>query len=365
MKIKTTTTILLLISLFVIGCKDANTENVLESETVLNNETQPVAQTDTLKQIKPTLFANLGESCSTPDGMAINKKGQLFLAVTNLASFEQYGSKILTFDKDNNPSTWFDQLPLHPITKKVHPMGIEFGSDGNLYIADNQNFAGQTNQSRILRVVVKDGKPLKAEVLVEGLGFSNGIRINNNKIYVSDFMFENKMESGIYSFSIADVNKGKIIMNDELRAKHLVGKFNTGIDGITFDDKGNLYAGHFFNGNITQFQFDETGKVTARKIVFESNTFNCADGLFFDKERNSIFIANLSNNSIHQFNLTTNKMELIWENGDNNGADGLLDNPCETIIYKGNLVVVNFDTFQGVKNKEVDSFNTISVFKLD
>ncbi|MDA9666444.1 SMP-30/gluconolactonase/LRE family protein [bacterium] len=81
------------------------------------------------KQIIPSLFVDLGESCSTPDGMAIDSAGNLFLAVTNLAKFEEHGSKILTFDENEKPTTWFDQLPLHLITKKVHPMGIEFGQD--------------------------------------------------------------------------------------------------------------------------------------------------------------------------------------------------------------------------------------------
>ena len=172
------------------------------------------------KQIMPSLFVDLGETCSTPDGMAIDSAGNLFLAVTNLAKFEEFGSKILTFNENEKPITWFEKLPLHPITKKVHPMGIEFGQDGNLYIADNQNFAGQINQSRILRIIVQNGKPIKAEVIVEGLGFSNGIRLYKNHLYITDFMFEGKKESGIYTFKLDDFNDQKIIMDDQTRQKH-------------------------------------------------------------------------------------------------------------------------------------------------
>lgn len=314
--------------------------------------------------IKPTLFADLGESCSTPDGMAIDPFGKLFLAVTNLSSFDKYGSKILTFDENNQPITWFDKLPLHPITKRVHPMGIEFGPDGNLYIADNQYFAGGKKQSRILRIIVENGKPIKAEVLVEGLGFANGIRINNNRIYVTDFMFDDEKESGIYSFTLEEVKINPIILNDQTRKEHLISTFSVGIDGLTFDEKGNLYAGHFYTGVISKIVFSKDGEVQSEEIFLESEELKCADGMFFDKERNSIYIANLSNNSIHRLDLKTKILNLMWVNDDNDGSGGLLDNPCETILYQGNLIVVNFDTFEGDKNKIVDQFHTISKFKL-
>ncbi|WP_121326683.1 hypothetical protein [Flavobacterium sp. 81] len=79
---------------------------------------QEIKYSETSKVIKPTLFADLGETCQTPDGMALDKKGNLFLSITNPISFEKYGSKILTFDENDKPVTWFDKLPLHPVTKK-------------------------------------------------------------------------------------------------------------------------------------------------------------------------------------------------------------------------------------------------------
>ena len=57
------------------------------------------------KRIRPTLFADLGETCPTPDGMAIDNAGNLFLSVPNPSAFEKHGSKILTFDKNNKPIT--------------------------------------------------------------------------------------------------------------------------------------------------------------------------------------------------------------------------------------------------------------------
>ena len=350
-----------------ISSQDLANANLSENKT-----SHEITYLETSKRIKPTLFADLGETCQTPDGMALDKNGNLFLSITNPITFEKYGSKIITFDKNNKPVTWFDQLPLHPVTKKVHPMGMEFGPDGNLYIMDNQFFARRKDFSRLIRIIVKNGKPLKAEVLVEGFNFGEAVRWSKNRIYITDALFENERESGIYSFSLDELNKKNIVLDASNKKNYLISTFtlksevanSIGIDGIAFDSKGNLYAGNFGDGVITKIDFFDDGKVKSQKVVFDSDKLKCCDGFFYDKKRNSIFIANYDNNSVHQLNLNNNTLSLIWENDDANGSDGQLDNPCETIIYKDKLLVVNYDTFEGKKNKEIDAFHTISSFDL-
>jgi sugar lactone lactonase YvrE len=346
-----------------------NTINLFSQE-----RKQEIVYSKTSKLIKPTLFADLGETCQTPDGMALDKKGNLFLSITNPISFDKYGSKILTFDENDKPVIWFDQLPLHPITKKVHPMGMEFGPDGNLYLMDNQFFTGKENFSRLIRINVKDGKPLNAEVLVEGFNFGEAVRWYKNRVYITDALFENRRESGIYSFSLEQLNSKNIILDAVSKKNYIIATFTLkpevtkrtiGIDGIAFDKKGNLYAGNFGDGVINKLEFYKDGKVKSNKIVFDSDQLKCCDGFFYDEKRNSIFIANYENNSVHQLNLDTNTISLLWENDNADGSDGKLDNPCETIIYKGKLLVVNYDTFQGEKNREVDAFHTISSFNLE
>lgn len=326
--------------------------------------TNPKIKVDTVsKQIKPTLFANLGEAYPTPDGMAIDNLGNLFLAVMNLSSSETNSNKVLIFDENDSPKVWFDQLPVHSMSNKIFPMGIEFGPDGNLYIADNQKFAGLSNQSRIVRVIVENGIPKKAEVVVEGLSSSNGIRFYKNRLYLTDSGFDGEKESGIYNFSLNDL-KTKIVINNLNKKDYLLAKFPIGIDGITIDNKGDLYVGNFNTGTITKIEFTKERAIKSRKIILDSELFNCSDGMIYDESRNAIFLANFKNNSVHKLNLNTNTLELIWENENNNGATGLLDAPSEPIIYKGNLIIVNFDTFKSGKNTEVDGYNTISKFKL-
>ncbi len=64
---------------------------------------QEIKYNENEKVIKPTLFADLGETCTTPDGMALDKKGNLYLSVLNTTSFEKNGATILTFDKNDKP----------------------------------------------------------------------------------------------------------------------------------------------------------------------------------------------------------------------------------------------------------------------
>ena len=59
------------------------------------------------------------------------------------------------------------------------------------------------------------------------------------------------------------------------------------------------------------------------------------------------------------------KVSTLWENGDTNGAGGLLDQPCEPLIRGNELIIANFDMpVPGMKNTKFDPPNTISVIKL-
>jgi DNA-binding beta-propeller fold protein YncE len=326
---------------------------------------------------KPVLFADLGKSFATPDAMAIDKLGRLYLSVPNFANYS-FGAKICRFDENNQPLTWFDSLPLHPVTKRVHPMGMDFGSDGNLYIADAQSSPDGKNISRLLRVVVEDGLPLRAEVLVNGFYAANGVKWFKDRVYVSDsylYVEGEKNQSGVFSFSLAELNKGSIDLSPGGKDAHLLCRFTSkvfngkndqgGVDGIAFDAKGNLYAGNFSDGVISRVEIGADGKLRSQKIIVDSDAFRCCDGMFYDKKSNCIYLANFANNSLQRLNLAKQKLELLWENEDATGEDGLLDQPCEPVIYKGRLIVVNFDSFPVFKNTKADGFHTMSAFQLN
>ena len=61
----------------------------------------------------------------------------------------------------------------------------------------------------------------------------------------------------------------------------------------------------------------------------------------------------------------------LWQNDDDDGAKGLLDQPCEPLIWKDRdgkrkCVVANFDMpFPGLINKATDKYHTLSVLDLE
>lgn len=70
--------------------------------------------------IKPILFANLGEKCQIVKGVTLDKKINLYQAITKKASLK----------------------------------GMEFGPYENIYLMDNQFFTRNENFSRLIRVIV-------------------------------------------------------------------------------------------------------------------------------------------------------------------------------------------------------------------
>lgn len=76
-------------------------------------------------------------------------------------------------------------------------------------------------------------------------------------------------------------------------------------------------------------------------------------------------------NAIHTWDVEKGEFGELWRNGDTDGADGLLDQPCEPLIWKSpcgkrKLVVANFDMpFPGLVNSKSDEPYTLSIIDLD
>jgi len=319
----------------------------------------------------PKVFIKLDSTCMTPDAMAFDESGNIFLSITNATTFDQFGAKIIKLSPTGTILGTWTSLPEHPVTGKVHPMGMAVGSDGFLYVVDNQRFAGHQNASRVLRAKLQNGEIRNIETVVTGLNVANGLRFYEGYIYVTDALTDNERKSGLFRFDTRDLNKQPIHIDPKNRSAYLVHEMeldkNTpngvGVDGLDFDANGNLYVGNFSDGTLTKIKPDKnSGKHEITTVIKDIRLVGC-DGIFFDKPSNSLLIANFLENSILQYNLSTEKLTVLWKNEDA-ACNADLDSPCDLAVFDNQLVVVNFDTYTTNANKTIDNCNTITVFDL-
>jgi sugar lactone lactonase YvrE len=340
--------------------------------------------------IKPTLLVALPDYANTPDGMTIDDKtGDIYVCCPNLKN-QDFPAVLMKIDKDNKVTKFYDfpKNVLNLPSGKVGSMGLDMGPDGNLYIADNQYFWDKNYASRLLRVNIENGKPTTTDILVEGTKLSNAVIWKGDTLYLSDTFFDVPDKpgmSGIWSFSLEELNSGKVIKLDSkafdphtvgATDPHLVATFQTvpwahrgdtaGADGLTFDKDGNLYTGNFGDGAISKMSFDAKGNLTSNKILIKrTKKMPSADGMYYDAKRNLIYIADSERNAVRAFT-PDGKLSTVWENGAaTTGGDGLLDQPCEVLVRGDTLYVVCFDlSFPGLLNQKNDKDHTISIIQL-
>lgn len=319
---------------------------------------------------RPKLAVAFPDYANTPDGMTLDdKNGDIYMASPNFND-TTYPGVILKIDKKNNSSIYY-VMPVHPVTKRGCPMGMDIGPDNNLYVADNQYFYDKNHQSRLMRITREKGKPTGCDIAADGLNLANAVLWMDDAVYITDTFFDKPCESGIWRITLDEMKKGVVHLKPT-HDPHLIATFTTvpnhrkdvaGADGITRDSKKNIYTGNFGDGVISKITIDEKGKATS-KILINDPRLSCADGMFCDLKTDIIYVTDSEKNAIHAFT-PEGKWWTFWQNGDTDGSDGLLDQPCEIVIRGNDMYVACFDMpFPGLTNQKYDKWHTLNVIKM-
>lgn len=316
------------------------------------------AETDNEDIINVTsLFLELPEDIvNVPDSMTIDKDGNLILTVPNFADTDMPGC-VLKIDKDKNVTKWFD-VPVNEETGRANPMGLAFDDDGNLYLADNQPWTGEeltANQGRLLKITFDENGDLDTcTEIATGIEHPNGIRVRDGYVYLTVSSLSpieaedgsGHLVSGVYKFP-ADAEGIKI--TNSLDDENLLQTFITdnddcqyGLDGIEFDQDGNLLVGDFGDGEVEKIEFDEDGNVKdITSYAKDPENLRTTDGMFMDAD-GTLYIADFSANAVARV-LPDGTVERIAASPDSDGADGELDQPGEPIVWNGQLILSCFD----------------------
>lgn len=321
------------------------------------------AQPSRAEHRRAELLVSFPNYCNTPDGMTLDAENNIILSCPNFNDTSSPGI-LVKIDSNNNASIFYN-LPAHPDTKKVGPMGLAFAPSGSLYLADNQYFNDKNRKSRLLRIDFKAGSPQRTVVVASGLALANAVSIRNGYVYVSDTVVDDQADpliSGVYRFKLGD----EAIQVRPGKDPHLIATLKTynkklrfGADGMCFDSRGSLYVANFGDGTINKLTFSRQGRVLTNRLFVKHPLMKSSDGLFCDVKDN-IYVADSLGNAV--FAITPKGvLTTITQNGDTDGSDGGLDQPCEVLIRGNSMIVANFDMpFEGCINRTFDRPFTLS-----
>lgn len=304
------------------------------------------------------LFSVLPDYICTPDGMEVDKYGNLVLSCPNYAQDDLSGC-VVKLDREGNVTKWFD-VPVHPETGVARNMGIAFDEAGNIYLCDNQGWSEREDllfKGRVLKLTVTDeGEITKVVEVARNMEHPNGIRVRGNYMYVTQSYLhpvkreDGKLVSCVYRFGL---NEENINITNTLEDEHILTTFVTenedcqyGADGIVFDKEGNLYVGNFGDGAVYRITFNEDGSVKENKIFAQdANELQSTDGMCFDEQGN-LYVADFSANAIARIT-PDGRVERIAQSPDCTGVDDGLDQPGEPIVWNGKLIASCFDLVTG------------------
>jgi len=336
---------------------------------------QPTYSSKPIAQAK--LLCELPDAWNTPDAMTLLASGEIILSVPNFN--DKSSPPVLARITNENKPELFYKLPGHPKTGRAGPMGICVAPSGDLYLADNQIFHDPDGkpllfgQSRLVRIVVKGGKPVGMVPVASGFNVSNAVVVHGGSVYVTETILEpgsKPLVSGVFRFQLGE--EGIQLKSPLKDDPHLVATILTynekipfGADGATFDAQGNLYVGNFADGTMHKIVFDQQGKVQSNALFAQAPFMKSCDGIWYDKRTSKIYVADSLANAVQIVSLD-GSVQTLAQDPNNDGSGGRLDQPCEVLVRGSEVIVSNMDfPVEGGVNKTFDKPYTMSVIKLD
>lgn len=323
------------------------------------------------------IFAELPQGYNTLDGTSRAPDGTFVVSVPNFSNVHlskypvKHGASpalMLGVAKDGSFAPWytFAKDELHPDTLAVGPMATAFGPDGHLYVNDMQVFYDRAHKSRILRIVMEDGAPQRAEVVATGFIAANGMDWEGDTLFVSESILKDptvegnrsdRLLSAAYAFSLDELSTGGPVEVQPYEDDggldggdpHLVAVFESsnragfGVDGIAIGGDGALYVGVIEDAIIYRVELDGL-KAAGTKVFVEGDPISSTDGLIWSDRRQVFFLADFFGNKVYRIG-PEGDVTVLAQNGDTTGADGGLDMPA--VVFEdteaSRLIVANFD----------------------
>jgi len=307
---------------------------------------------------------------NTPDGMFLDSDGTILLSVPNFND-PNHPPKIVRIGADDTITEVCELGPKLGLDK-AGPLGIGVGSDGNIYFSDNPDFGKNIHTSRLVRVVMKDGKAVKAEVVATGFNNANGLACHGDSVYVNECVIDpnvSPMPSGVVRFKLSELNAATpIALAAGGSDPHFVLKFTTknedwkvGANGLGIHGD-TMWVCNFGDAQLIKAKLGPDGNVVSHEVFAEGQGMMSADGLSINRKSGAVFIADFLGNAVHKVCAKTGKVTTIAKNGLTDGAGGLLDRPSEPCFRNNKVYVANIDL--PLVGNTPDKVYTLSVIEL-
>ncbi|MDO4573740.1 MAG: hypothetical protein Q4D98_00840 [Planctomycetia bacterium] len=328
-----------------------------------------------------TVFAENGmvrlpDDCRTPDGMTYNAAdGNIYLVVP--ATLAEGDAPLFVIGPDDQAREIY-RIPAHPETKHAGTLGIAFGPDGNLYVADSQEICGHPEHlGRLLRVVFEQGKPVRTEVLATGFIAPNGLTISGNHVYFCETRVTEDtptpLTSGLFCFALDTLDpkkpyRARPYVSADDHDPHFLFSFQThdpvsrvGANGCGASADGKIYVANFGDEQIYELTLTPTGDAvkSVREVIRDKEKTESIDGIRVDGD--TIYFADFLGNAVRRVGIAEGVVQTLAENPVGTGAGGQLDRCSEVCRRGAKLYVSNIDL---PFDNENDPPNTLTILEL-